>query len=455
VPLSFTPITVIRLIFSPFRPHRKTLASGNDNLTRSPDGEKRDRAKRACIVRYNYYPQDMLVCREAMALRDYGFDVEVFCLRGKGQAASEVIDGIYVRRLPLTRIKGGIGRYLYKYLAFFALVALTLTARHLRRFYTFIQVNSMPDFLVFATLIPRVLGAKIVLQMYEPMPELWVTRLGLTEERDLKSAPFWQLALPSMLRWVEQASLRYAHAVFTVTQQLKDNFVSHGADPGKITVVLNVPDPRLFESETEETNLGRQPAPADGRFTLICHGAIEERYGHDTMLQAVAAVKSSIPGLQLRITGNGSYRDEFLAQMESLGLQDHVHYLGYVPLSQLVTELSRADIGIVAQKASPYSHLVHTGKMYDYLAFGKPVIASRLRAVQAYFDEDSLRFFEPGNAEDLSEAILDLYQHPNKRLRLARNASLLYERYKWEHQRTAYQAVCRSLVGLGSPVSVR
>jgi glycosyltransferase involved in cell wall biosynthesis len=400
--------------------------------------EEKIMAKRVCLVRHGFYPDDLLVRREAIALRDYGFDVDVLSSRGRDQAAMEDIDGIHVRSLPLRRSKGTVIRYLYDYLSFFLLAAVILTIRHLRRPYAFIQVNTMPDFLVFATLIPRLLGAKIILQMYEPTPELWATRLGLTQEQDLEQAEFGQKVFIRALRWIQQISLRYVHAAFAVTQQLKDNFVSYGADPDKITVVLNVPDPRFFRLTAGEESQESQTATASDHFALICHGAIEERYGHDTMLQAIAALRSSIPGLQLRITGSGSYRDEFLAQVKALGLQDHVQYLGFVPLTQLVAELRQADVGIVAQKSSVYSNLVHTGKMYDYLDLGKPVIASRLRAVEAYFDDDSLCFFEAGNSGDLARAILGLYEEPNRRSTLISNAQQLYEQYRWEVQREEY-----------------
>jgi len=387
----------------------------------------------------------MLVRREAMALRDYGLDVDVVCLRGSDQGATEEIDGIHVHRLPLSRTKGGLGRYLYDYVTFYVLVAFKLTVQHLRRRYVFIQINTMPDFLVFATLIPRLLGAKITLQMYEPTPELWAARLGLICEEDLRRSSFRQHTLIRTLRWIQQASVRYAHAVFTVTQQLKDNLVAHGANPDKISVVLNVPDTRLFGLDPGHGARNFDEAVPQNGFTMICHGAIEERYGHDTMLRAIAAVKSSIPELELRITGSGSYLDEFLEQVESLGLQDRVKYLGYVSLSQLVTELDQADWGIVAQKSSLYSNLVHTGKMYDCLAFGKPVIVSRLQAVQAYFDPDSLCYFTPGDAKDLAEVLLELYRDLQRRMTLTRNANRLYERYRWENQREVYWTTYASL----------
>jgi glycosyltransferase involved in cell wall biosynthesis len=396
----------------------------------------------------------MLVRREAIALRDFGFDVDVFCLRGRDQPAREDVDGLHIWRLPLRRSKGGMVRYLYEYGVFFVMTALNLTWRHLRQPYAFIQVNTMPDFLVFATLIPRLLGAKILLQLYEPTPELWATRLGMTQEADIARASLMCRALISLLAFIQQASLRYANAAFAVTQQLKDSFVARGADPDKITVVLNVPDAQLFDvkgaenaENTEDVGTESDAPPSqDGHFTLICHGAIEERYGHDTMLQAIAQLRSSIPGLRLRITGWGGYRDQFLAQIEARGLHEVVNYLGYIPLTQLVDELHRADVGIVAQKASVYSHLVHTGKMYDYLAFEKPVIASRLRAVQAYFDDDSLCFFEPGDSDSLAAAIWDLYQHPDKRQALVENSQRRYHRYQWEKQREMYLSAYRSFL---------
>jgi glycosyltransferase involved in cell wall biosynthesis len=369
----------------------------------------------------------MLVEREARALQSIGFDVDVFCLRAN-QPAEGVVDGIKVHRLPLERKKQGAVRNLFEYLVFFFLSAASLTIAHLRQPFSVIQVNTMPDFLIFATLIPRLLGAKITLQMYEPMPELWATRFTL----------HFPIAV---LRRIQQWSIRYAETVLTVTQNLKDNLVAHGADPNKIRVVLNVPDTRLFGDVFPRTR-----TTDDDLFTLVCIGAIEGRYGHDTILRAMAWLKTSIPGLRLRVTGDGGYRDEFLALRQALELQDQVQYLGFVSRSQLMAELSQADVGIVAQKASPYSNLVHTGKMYDYLAFGKPVIASRLHAVQSYFDEASMCFFEPDDANDLAQSILGLFLHPEKRQALVECSQKLYDQYKWEKQKEIYLSTYRRLL---------
>jgi glycosyltransferase involved in cell wall biosynthesis len=285
----------------------------------------------------------------------------------------------------------------------------------------------MPDFLVFATVIPRLMGAKVGLIMYEPMPELWET---LFDSR----------LLIRFVKITQRLAISYAHVVFAVTQQQKETFVARGANADKIAVILNAPETRFWEQFVPETTISNE------HFTLICHGAIEERYGHDTMLEAVKRVRDQIPNLRLRILGYGNYRHHLQALIKAMELQTSVQYLGWVPLQQMVEELHNADVGIVAQKSSPYSNLVHTGKMYDFLAFGKPVLASRLKAVQAYFGEDALRFFEPGDPDSLAEAILDLHQHPDRRQALVDNSQKLYDQYRWERQKGIYLSTYRALL---------
>jgi len=400
--------------------------------------------KHVCLVRHNYYPENVLVQREALALRDYGFDVDVICLRGRSQLPSEEMDGVHVTRLPLRRVKGGALRYIYDYVSFFFLAMWVLTYRQLKKRYAFIQVNSMPDFLVFTTLFARLFGAKVVLQMYEPTPELWAARRGIDSQEELEKAPFRSRMVVSMLRWIEQISLRYADAVLTVTEQLKGNYVKYGARADKITVILNAPEGSLFVRAPEKpASVTETPE----RFVMVSHGAIEERYGHDTMLEAIALVKDAIPGLQLRITGVGSYLDQFLEKIKTMNLENDVIYLGYVSWEQLLAELQSADVGIVAQKSSLYSNLVHTCKMYDFMTFNKPVICSKLSSVAAYFDDESLAFFAPNDPKDLARVILDLYHNPEKRQSLVSNAAKLYQEYRWEKQREYYWATYARLEG--------
>jgi glycosyltransferase involved in cell wall biosynthesis len=398
--------------------------------------QRQNSGKRVCVVRQSVYPYELSVRREVETLYRSGHETHVISLdtQEDGHKREERIEGVYVHRLPLIRKKTSVARYVFDYLSFFLLAMIKLTQLHLKHRFDVIQVNTMPDFLVFCTIVPKMMGAKVLLMMHEPVPELWLTKYN--------SPP------PRLLTLTEQSALAYADRVLTVTQQLKDVYVTRGADAEKISVILNVPESRFLTVE-EDTALDEDTAavtPDEKYFTLICHGAIEKRYGHDTMLDAVKLVKSQIPTLRLRILGKGSYLDEFLEQTRQMKLDDSVQYLGWVPLSELVRELQAADVGIVAQKSSPYSNLVHTNKMYDYLNFGLPVLASRLKAVEAYWDDDSLYFFEPGSPESLAEGILDLYQHPNKQKLLVEYSQQLYNQYKWDEQKKIYLSTYETLM---------
>lgn len=383
---------------------------------------------RVCIVRHTDY-YEMPIRREAEALLAAGFDVEVLLMRGPDTPLREVVNGVRITRLPSSLRKSSKLSYVFDYGRFFVLASAKLTARHLRRRYAAIQVNTMPDFLVFSAAIPKLLGARVVAFMHEPSPELAETRFG---------KGFTSRALA----FVEQRVLRFADEAVTVTDQLKERYVERGAHRERITVVLNGADP-------DRVLAGWSP-PADAkksnRFTVISHGTIEDRYGQDTIVGAADILRAQLPDLEVVLVGRGSRVDQLLEEIEAAELGEVVRFEGWVTPERLNELLYGADVGIVAQKASPYSHLVHTNKMVDYWIFGLPVIASRLRAVSELYDDSVLEYYEPGSAQDLARAIKRLHDEPARRDELARNGRRALEEYGWPVQRRAYLKVFERLL---------
>jgi len=393
------------------------------------------------IVRHSFYPFELNVKREAEALRDAGFAVHVICLRGPGEKPREAIEGVEVYRLPVGHRRGKILRYLWEYNAFFALASWKLARLHRRHRFVAVQVNTMPDYLVFAALYPKFTGARVVLHLHEPIPELfrtmfpdqWYTRFFV-----------WTATR------VEQSAIRFADRALTVTDQMRDNYVRRGADADKITVVVNVPDGRLFRRERYQQLRARLDAikaeeGARGVFRVLTHGAIEERYGFDTIVRAVARAREHVPGIQFRFMGAGDYLGNVQRLAQQLQVGDRVHHLGFVPFEQMIEEILLADVCVVAVKESPYSVLVHTNKMYEYIALGKPVIASRLDSVAAYLDEQALVFFAPGDDADLAEKLRWAAYHPEELAQRVERSDAKYEALRWEKERQSYLAEYREL----------
>ena len=369
------------------------------------------------------------VQREAEALVSAGFDVEVLCMRHAKRPRQAVVNGVKITSLPAKHGRSSPLRYVADYVWFFALAGATLTVRHLRRPYAVVQTNTMPDFLVFAAAVPKLLGTPVVLYLNEPMPELAETI-------------FRSPRLRTILERVEQRALRFADRSVTVTEQLKQRFVERGADGERITVVLNGADPGV--------RIGSwRPAAArkNGVFTVMSHGLIEDRYGQDTIVEAASLLRDEMPDLRVVLTGRGTRVPALVEQIRSLGLEDVVRFEGWVPHERLNDLLYEADVGIVAQKASPYSHLVHTNKMVDYWLFERPVIATRLRAVAETYGDDVLEYYEANDAVDLARAIRRLRAEPERRDELVRNAKATLRRTGWAAQREIYLDVFDDVVG--------
>jgi glycosyltransferase involved in cell wall biosynthesis len=191
--------------------------------------------------------------------------------------------------------------------------------------------------------------------------------------------------------------------------------------------------------------VSRNGTHRDG-FVVLCHGTIEERYGLDTIVEATQLLRDRIPGLRVIFTGRGGGIPELLEQIERLGLGDIITFEGWVSRARLDELLATSDAGIVAQKASPYSHLVTTNKMIDYWNFGLPTIASRLRSVSAAHDESRLEYFEPGDPAALAAAIQRLHDDPARREELSRNGRAALEHSGWDAQADLYLEVYDSLL---------
>ena len=308
-------------------------------------------------------------------------------------------------------------------------MAVKATLLFLRQRYVCIQVNTMPDFLVFTTLIPRLFGSKILLDMHEPIPELWITKFGKSR---------FSLIIGLQMS-IEQLAIKYADMVITVNDTIRKRFIDRGADPRKIGVIRNVPDERIsINSPKQESK---------DEFTMIIHGSIEKYYGHKTIINALNLLHKKIKYLKLLVVGDGGYSQQLQRLIEKRGLSNYVHFTGYVSHNRINEYISHSDMGLVSFLPSPFSELCQPNKLFEYIALNKPVVCSRLKAIEEIFDDSSVMFFEPGNAKDLARCILKLYRNPDKAKQLVENASVIYEKMKWDKTKNVYLGIVDDLTG--------
>lgn len=393
-----------------------------------------DKSHRVCLVRQDYYLNDARLENQAQALLESGFAVDLICVRRCGEPITSRSNGIRIIRLPaLHRSRGGLYLYALEYLSFWLVTFIALSFLHLWRRYALIQICNLPDFLVFAALVPKLMGCKILLDFRECMPEMYAAKYGVGRE----SRFFLRLAQ------LEQACVRFADGAVTCTEQMRKTTMGRGTPAEKIFVMMNSVNPANFSAK-----FSSEPKSVQNlTFNILTHGSIIPRYGHEVLIRAVNIVRSDIPHIRLLILGEGQQKNELENLVRSLDLDDFVRFGGYIPFDELVDRLCWADVGAVTMVRNEETDLIHTIKMQEYMVMGVPVVISRTSAVEAYFDSDCVQFFEADNPNDLAHKLLELYDSPRYRNRLAANALEKCSRvYSVAEQKTIFAATVRRLI---------
>jgi glycosyltransferase involved in cell wall biosynthesis len=382
-----------------------------------------------CVIRQQG-PSSPRAAREVAALAAAGHEVQFICLGEAGRPLRERRGGITIWRLRVVGGRGGPAQYLLRYGSFFLQAALLVTVLHARHRFRLVQVNTLPDALVFAAFVPRILGARVLLDLQECMPEFFATRFGTGMGHPAVRA----------IAAVEQLSIRFADHVITPTRQMKEVFVSRGASPTAISVIMDGVDEEVFQAPASA-----RPDPA--WFTLVSHGTIEERYGLDTAIAAVAQLRPDLPQLRLRIVGDGSDVGRLRRLADDLGVDDVVHFSnGFVPLQELVEAIATSDVGVVALKRDRFRDLALAGKMFDFIAMGIPMVVARTRSVDETFPSGCFETFESDDAQGLAAAVRRLQADPGYRARLAAQARAAAEPLRWVHERGRYLEVADRLL---------
>lgn len=395
---------------------------------------------RVCAITYDYYPFDVLVRRTAEAATSAGYTSHVICLMEPGQKKYEVCNGIHVHRIEMYRGFGhSLPHTILEWTIFMLRAAAKVMRLHLKEKYDVVHVHNMPDFLVFSAIVPKILGARIILEVQDVSPELMAAKAkGRLRGMILRIAT-----------WQEHISAAFANHVITVGWPFEQLLLKRGIPPKKLTSILNSADPRLYPVTRRTEPLMETPT-AERPLILMYHGTVAERNGLDIAIRAFAKARQTTPYLRLDIKGRGEAIPRLKQLAQELGVGDHVIFTDPCPSDELVDFVTHGDIGIIPYRSDGFMDLVLPTKAYEFALMHRPMIASETPAIRSMFRPESLILCEPSNVERFADAIVDLYQHPEKRALLVANAEQDYMPYRWEIMAERYQRLLASLATKGN-----
>lgn len=405
---------------------------------------RRLRGRRGAVVLFSHYPADPRPRRAAEALAAEGVTIDVICLRHEhDDEPRETFGSVNVYRVPLRRQRAGKISYISQYSAFLCIAFAYLAARSLTRRYDFVHVHNMPDVLVFSALVPKMFGAKVILDLHDPMPELMQTIFKLPEH---------SLSV-RILKRLEKWSIGFADAILTVNLACKKIYSSRSCPPEKIAVVLNSPDDTIFRFQPRRalssngssqrhgangSNGAAQKNGANGEspYVILYHGSLVRRNGFDLAVEALERVRKIVPGAKLAVCGQRTpFFESVVESARERGLSDHLEYLGVKNVNEIVEAINRCDLGIIPNHRNIFTEINTPTRIFEYLALGKPVVAPKAQGIQDYFGDDDLIYFDLGSADDLAKKIEFAYSHPGDVAQTVERGQEVYLAHTWTREK--------------------
>jgi glycosyltransferase involved in cell wall biosynthesis len=378
-----------------------------------------------CMIVHAYYPADETrVKREAEFLARLDCAVDVICLQDRGEPWQEKVNGVRVYRLPVRRHrKAGPLVYALEYGAFGLLAGILTTLRFLFRRYRVIEVNTLPDPLVFAAMVPKLLGARVVLNMHETAPDLMMERLHVGPDH-------W---FTRFIVWWERMSVRFADGVVTVSEPVRQ-VIQQRSGRHDLAIVMNVADEGIFTPLPPDRRARESRRPV----SVVYHGLIAASYDLRVVLKAMSVESFPLDRMVLDVYGSGPLEETLKDMSKSLGLTDRVTFHGFVPMEKVARLVAEADIGIVPVSPSYYADFALPTKLLEYVALDVPVVVPAFRTIRHYFTDEMVQCYTSGDHEDLAQALGSLILSPERRQQLARRAAAFNATYSWKRQSESY-----------------
>ena len=375
--------------------------------------------RRVCIIRQYYFPQEAHIRRDAQALLNAGYDVDIICLRAPKESLFDRWNRARIYRIPIRHKRSGVISYIIEYLGFFLITFFLVSILQMWRWYYVIEVDTMPDFLVFTTLWPKITGAKILLYFFENMPHLMTRKYNLGDKH----------FFIRILRIIERICARYSDYII-LTHDRKNILHKH------INIILNVPDSSMFYDE--KLSLKFENVSDVDSFNIITHSTLVEIYGIQYIIMAVNKISEKYNSIRLTVIGDGEYRPTLVALCNKLKLNDKIHFSGYIPFESVAKELLKADIGVV----SIVSDYLLPNKLFEYIALGIPVVCADWDTIRPYFDNDQLTYYNAGDPEDLADKLLYVKNNYQESMTKARKAYMHFKtNYSWSVIKNKYLTI--------------
>jgi glycosyltransferase involved in cell wall biosynthesis len=375
----------------------------------------------AFLTHEPFYPPSGGGSAEAVYLveemRRRGHEAHVFCPQIADAPAMEKKFGVRLHEFK----KWPMSRYArlrnFKYLAYpFFLERMVAAAARETKF----------DLLVSQHAISAVAAGKLKRHLRVPVvmnfPDLLT---GFME-----TWPAWLAPRPlvrALMRYEMSMPSRFGvDGAMTVSDTLADLFVKQGFPRDKILPIYYGYDAGTFPFHAQRT--------PDNPPVAVMHGSFDAHHLGQIAFDAIRLVTQQRPGVVFRFVGTKTAGlENFLNRARNQIPGFKFESTGFVPYDEVARHLAGATVGIVPYEESAGTHCAFVAKIVEYVASGLPAVATPLKSIRRYFQDDPMvRFSEFDGADFGKEIIRWLDESPAKwRTHAAQSAARVQAELDW------------------------
>jgi glycosyltransferase involved in cell wall biosynthesis len=338
-----------------------------------------------------------------------------------GEGEDVAIPGVRIIRIPRFRFLGPVpvGPSPTKLFLDLWLVLWTVGLL-LRRRYDFVHAHEEAVF--WCRFLKPLFGFRLAYDMHSSLPQQ-LANFHFTNSR----------LLTRTFSLLEKSALAHSDAVITICPDLEAYALAQGVSPDRQFLIENslfdnvrlANTPRTTVAAAEETPVVPPDAP-----TIVYAGTFEPYQGLDLLLQAFARVRRQRPEVHLLLIGGTPEQVRSMRDLaEQQGIAAACTFTGRLPKERTRRLLEQASVLVSPRVEGTNTPL----KIYEQLASGKPLVATRIYSHTQVLTEEVCFLVEP-DPDAFAEGLLDALDAPAESRRRAQNARQLYE--------TAYARHC-------------
>ena len=223
-----------------------------------------------------------------------------------------------------------------------------------------------------------------------------------------------------------------ADKLICISQEMVDCMLYAGADRKRIIVIPN-PVAITLINNREKKN-GKSKA-------LLYVGALRPTKGVEYLIYAVPKILKYIPDLKVTIVGDGPNSKVFEMLVQKLGIQDIIHFVGFVKREDIFSYYYQADLFMMPSLNEPQGIVA-----LEAMASGLPVVASEVGGIPEMIEDGYNGFLvPPKNVEALVEKSVCLLRDNQLRKQFSLNALRKVQEFSWKKNIDKYICLFESL----------